>query len=302
MPIPKYHEIMLPLLKLYSDNQLHYRKDFLDTIINHFKLTESEKLETIKAGHSRIWDRIQWAIMYLKSAELLESPNRGFSKISQRGLDILKLNLTELNKEILLDLYPDLMQKKFWNPALRDSKTSNINTLEIDLETTPDESLQAILEQKESLVKAEILESIKGLSPRQFEFLVVKILLAMGYGTEEFSKTTSFTNDGGIDGIIQADELGFDKIYIQAKKYEGNVGRPDIQRFVGAMVGTNKGVFITTSDFASSVVEYLNSRQENVILINGEKLVDLMYRHNQGVTVIEKIELKRLDTDFFEEM
>lgn len=124
----------------------------------------------------------------------------------------------------------------------------------------------------------------------------------MGYGTEEFSLTTQYSNDGGIDGVIQADELGFEKIYIQAKKYEGNVGRPDIQKFIGAMTGTNKGVFITTSDFATSVMDYLKSRQENVVLINGKNLVKLMYKYNQGVTVRNTVEIKGLDSDYFEEL
>jgi restriction system protein len=210
------------------------------------------------------------------------------------------MNLGDLYPDKIKELFPDVMETKFWNSDLRDksNRSSEIDNV-TESEVTPDESLDTILNQKEVLVKSEILESINNLTPRQFETLVVKVLVAMNYGT---GIVTNYTNDGGIDGIIQADELGFEKIYIQAKKYSGNVGRPDIQKFVGAMTGTNKGVFITTSDFATSVSDYLKSRQENIILINGEKLVELMYKHNQGVSVIQNIEIKRIDTDFFDEL
>lgn len=303
MPIPKFHEIMLPLLELYSDNQLHHRKDFVEKISNYFNLTESERQENVKSGWTRVWDRVAWAQTYLKTSNLLDSPKRGHYKITNRGHEVLKMKLKNIKPDQIKKMFPDVMETKFWNPELRSqSKKININQLEIEAESTPDETLDIILNQKEILIKSEILESINNLTPRQFENLVVKLLIAMGYGTEEFSSTTSYTNDGGIDGIIQADELGFEKIYIQAKKYEGNIGRPDIQKFVGSMTGTNKGVFITTSDFATSVIDYLKSRQENIRLINGNKLVDLMYKHNQGVSIVENIEIKRLDSDYFEEL
>lgn len=300
MSIPKFYELMLPLLKLYGDKNLHHRKEFIDQISNQFSLTNEEKLETVKSGHLRIWDRMSWAQMFLKASNLIESKQRGYYSITKRGLEVLNLNLSELYPDKIRELYPDVMETKFWNPDLREKSNKFLEVESIiELETTPDESLDTILNQKESIVKTEILESINNLSPRQFENLVVKVLEAMKYGE---GIVTNYTNDGGIDGIIQADELGFERIYIQAKKYSGNVGRPDIQKFVGAMTGTNKGVFITTSDFATSVSDYLKSRQENIILINGDKLVELMYKHNQGVSVIQNIKIKRIDTDYFDEL
>ena len=303
MPIPKFHQIMLPLLQLFSDQKPYHKSHFVDQISDYFSLTEAERVEKVSNGYPRIANRTSWALTFLKKGKLLESKQRGYYLITDRGLEVLNMNLTGFTPSTIIDLYPDVLETKFWNPKLREKYKSKIEPTEsienIETETTPDESLESILSQKESLVKSEILDSINSLNPRQLEFLVVKVLVAMGYGT---GIVTNYTNDGGIDGIIQADELGFEKIYIQAKKYEGNVGRPDIQRFVGAMVGTSKGVFITTSDFAVSVSEYLKSRQENIILINGEKLVDLMYRHNQGVSVIQNIEIKRLDSDYFEEL
>jgi restriction system protein len=300
MSIPKFYELMLPLLKLYGDKKIHTRFEFIDQISGEFNLSEAEKQEKVNSGKTRISDRMYWAITFLKTSGLLEQPKRGLHNITDRGLSVLAMNLESLYPDKIKELFPDVMETKFWNPNLRDklSKSPELDNV-TESEITPDESLTSIINQKESLVKFDILESINGLTPRQFENLVVKVLVAMNYGT---GIVTNYTNDGGIDGIIQADELGFEKIYIQAKKYEGNVGRPDIQKFVGAMTGTNKGVFITTSDFANSVREYINSRQENIILVNGEKLVELMYKHNQGVSVIQNIEIKRIDTDFFEEL
>ncbi len=304
MSIPKFHEIMLPLLKMYSDGQIHHRKEFLESISTHFNLIEEDKNEKVKSGWSRIWDRTSWALQYLFKAGFLCSPSRGYFQITERGQEVLSRNLESLTLELIKKLYPDVLETTFFNPELATKKEKNqeLNNDIIDSEQTPDELLEGIIDQKLVESYSEIQDQIKNISPRAFEFLVNKLLIAMGYGTEEFSKTTSFTNDGGIDGIIQADELGFDKIYVQAKKYEGNVGRPDIQKFVGAMTGTNKGVFITTSSFASSVKEYLNSRQENVMLIDGTKLIELMYKHNQGVSVRRTIEIKTLDSDYFEEL
>jgi restriction system protein len=300
MSIPKFYELMLPLLKLYGDKNIHPRNEFIESIATEFKLTSEEVSEKVSNGNSRISDRVYWAITFLKNGGLLDQPKRGLYNITERGLNVLSMNLDSLYPKKIKELFPEVMEKKFWNSDLRDKSSKSLKIESIsELETTPDESLDTILNQKESIVKSEILDSINNLSPRQFETLVVKVLVAMNYGT---GIVTNYTNDGGIDGIIQADELGFEKIYIQAKKYSGNVGRPDIQKFVGAMTGTNKGVFITTSDFATSVSDYLKSRQENIVLINGDKLVELMYKHNQGVSVIQTIEIKRIDSDFFDEL
>ena len=301
MAIPKYHELILPLLKAYKDGEIHHRKEFTDYLADLYNLTEDERSVVISSGHhTRFWDRIHWALTFLKKSWLLNSPKRGFYQITKRGLDVLKMNFSELNDKKIKELFPELMETPFWNPSLRDNK-SHANETPLS-EQTPDETLEFILNEKESLVKSELTEQIKNISPRSFEILVTKLLVAMKYGTEEFSVTTSYTNDNGIDGIIQSDELGFEKIYVQAKKYEWSVGRPDMQKFVWAMTGTSKGVFITTSDFSSWVFEYLKSRQEKVILINGVKLVDLMYRYNQWVSVRETIELKWIDWDYFEEL
>ncbi len=300
MPIPKFHEIMLPLLKKYQDGKTYHATAFIEELTDEFRLSPSERLEKVSSGKTRITDRILWAYTFLYKLGFLSRPSRANYTITPRGSEFLKLDWKEINFEKLKQLYPDILEDKFWQK--NNSFKSEKELKATEAESTPDEILTAIINQKILETQSEILEQIKNISPRSFENLVVKLLVAMGYGTEEFSLTTSYTNDGGIDGIVQADELGFEKVYIQAKKYESNVGRPDIQKFVGAMTGTNKGVFITTAKFASSVTEYLKSRQENIVLIDGEKMVHLMYKYNQGVSVRQTITLKAIDTDYFEEL
>lgn len=300
MAIPKFDDLMLPVLKLHWDQKEHHRKEFVEILTKQLNLTEEDKNSEIRPGHSRFWDRIHWATIILRHWGMLESTRRWYNKITALGTKTLAMNLSYLWPKKIEEINPEVKNTPFWNPRLRDSKNGiEENSLN---EQTPDETLKFILREKESLVKSELTEQIKNISPRSFEILVTKLLVAMKYGTEEFSITTSYTNDNWIDGIIQSDELGFEKIYVQAKKYEWSVGRPDMQKFVWAMTGTSKGVFITTSDFSSWVFEYLKSRQEKVILINGIKLVDLMYRYNQWVSVRDTIELKWIDGDYFEEL
>lgn len=303
MPIPKYHQFMLPLLKRFADGGVYYRYQFVDQLSDEFDLTPEERAETISNGLTRVADRIGWATSFLKKGGLLSSAKKGYHQVTKQGLDTIKLNLLALTPEKIIELYPDVLNDPFYNPKLRQKgKVSSSVEVISSTELTPDEILEQAIQDTEARLSGEILDQINLVSPRQFERLVVKLLIAMGYGTAEFSMATRYVNDGGIDGIIQADELGFEKIYVQAKKYEGNVGRPDIQKFIGAMTGTNKGVFITTSDFAPSVIDYLHSRQENVVLINGQDMVNFMYKYNQGVSVRRVIEIKSIDSDYFEEL
>jgi restriction system protein len=298
MPIPKFQEILLPLLQKFSDSKEHHRNDFVDILADDFTLTNEEKSVKIKAGSTQFSNRVHWALTFLKHSNLLQSTKRGYYTITDNGLKILSSDYNELTVKILIKTFPELNETPFWNNKLR--KNGDVENERVsDSEFTPEENIEQNVAQIESSVILQLLDSVKKLKPIQFENLVVRLLVAMNYGT---GMVTNYTNDAGVDGIIQADELGLDKIYVQAKKYEANVGRPDIQKFVGAMTGTNKGVFITTSDYSNSVQEYLNTRQENVILINGEKLVQLMYEYNQGVSVRKNIEIKALDNDYFDEL
>ena len=301
MSIPLYTDIFIPLLNLYSDNQIHHKYDFNLKIYEHFNVSEAEQNQKLKSGNSTVENRISWATTFLFKAKLITRTSRSNYQITERGIEFLKLKWTEYDFNRLYEIYPDLLEDLFWNPKLRNTDTDPsitvINNNSADF--TPDELLDQVVKQNQSGLYSDLETQIKNITPRAFEKLVVDLLVKMKYGTEEFSKTTSYTNDKGIDGIVQADILGFEKIYVQAKKYEGNVGRPDIQNFVGSMRG-NKGVFITTSSFAPSVNEYLRERREIVQLIDGQKLIELMYQFNLGVSVKSIVEVKGLDQDYFD--
>lgn len=292
--LPTFQEIMLPLLKCFSDGKEHHRYHFTETLAKHFNI-DLEKTDLPKFKN-----RIAWAFTFLKAGKILENSSRGVYKITDRGTHIISLNLTELTPHKIEELFPDVMQTRFWNPKLREDHEEAVVLLDASKSQTPEETINIAVDQIKEQTISDLEEYVQKITPRAFEFLVVKLLTAMGYGTEEFNRTTSYTNDAGIDGVIQSDVLGFETIYIQAKKYEGTVGRPDMQKFIGAMSGTTKGVFITTSTFANSVREYLKERQEKVILIDGEKMLELMYKYNLGLSVEKVYQTKKVDSDFFE--
>jgi restriction system protein len=317
--IPTAQELLYFVFQQFVDQKPHHCTEFIDIVIQKYNLDPDLMANPVfngrnnnpwSSGRRLVLDRVYWARTFLFKANLLDRTARGYYKINQRGQKLVDDKIIFSEAGELIQIYPDLMQDPFWNVELRVKKDKNMKSQVVGFESetstlsdiSPDEQLKNILFQSEAQVIDELTAQINEISPRGFEFLVVKLLVAMGYGTEEFSSTTSYTNDGGIDGIVQADELGFDRIYIQAKKYSGNVGRPDLQKFVGAMNTTNKGIFITTSDFAPSVKDYLKTRQENIVLINGQKLAELMYKYNQGVSVRQIIEIKGIDTDYFEEL
>ena len=301
MSIPLYTDIFIPLLNLYSDNQIHHKYDFNLKIYEHFNVSEAEQNLKLKSGNSTVENRISWATTFLFKAKLITRTSRSNYKITERGIEFLKLKWTEYDFNRLYEIYPDLLEDLFWNPKLRNTDSdASLNVIEENTEDyTPDELLDQVVKKNQSGIYSDLKDQIKNITPRAFEKLVVDLLVKMNYGTEEFSRTTSYTNDKGIDGIVQADILGFEKIYVQAKKYEGKVGRPDIQHFLGSLQG-NKGIFITTSSYSNSVYECVRDSKLVVQLIDGQKLIELMYKFNQGVSVKTTVEVKGIDTDYFE--
>lgn len=299
--LPKFHETFIPILKVLSDGKVYHYKDLVRKVRDEFYSDLPSNISDQvydTTGLNVLSNRIGWGFRYLKQGKIVIYPRRGHVQITDKGKSILKKGSYTLQ---------ELKQDKDWieHEMAKEKKKSQKLLEDIQVEknqSTPDELISQATSEIESEVQSQILDEIQKISYQAFEVLVVKLLVAMGYGTEEFSINTSYTNDGGIDGIIQADELGFEKIYVQAKKYTGNIGRPDIQKFVGAMTGTQKGVFITTSDFAKSVQEYISTRPESIMLINGQELVELMYKYSQGVSIKSTIEIKSLDSDFWEEL
>lgn len=292
---------MLPLLKYLADQQEHSLRDVIDSLTTSFELCELEKQKLLPSGKQAIFDnRVGWARTYLKKAVLLESSKRGFFQITVRGSEVLKQNPQSIDIKYLNQFPEFIAFKNKTSPEI----TPRIidNGIEVK-QKTPQEYLEdAYLEIKQGLAD-EIITRIKACSPSFFERLVVQLLVKMGYGgsIKDAGQAVGRSGDGGIDGIIKEDKLGLDVIYIQAKRWEGTVGRPEIQRFVGALHGfkSRKGVFMTTSSFSTEAIDYVSKIDNKIILINGDRLAQLMLDYSVGVSTVEMYELKKIDEDFF---
>ena len=298
MPIPDYQAIMLPLLKFAGDKQEHSLREAVSILAKQFLLTEDEKKELLPSGgEGRFYNRVSWARTYLKKAELLKYPRRGFFTITERGINLLSNRPQDINTKFLKK-YDEFIQ---FIEIKNDSSLENI--VKETIVETPEEILESAHQKLQENLSAEILENIKKCSPYFFEYLVVDLLVSMGYGgsRKEAGQAVGKSGDEGIDGIIKEDRLGLDVIYIQAKRWDNIVGRPEIQKFAGALLGQNakKGIFITTSDFTKGAVDYVTRIDSKIILINGSRLTELMIEHNVGVTPITRYEVKKIDSDYF---
>jgi len=299
--IPDYQSIMLPLLKLTSDKKEHKINDAVDQLADQFKLTDEERKELLPSGQTFIFgNRVAWARTYLKKAGLLDSPKRGIVLITKRGQDILKSNPKEINISTLKQ-FPEFLE--FQNIKKEDNGSAD--QIEITSQVTPEESLELAYQQLRKTLAQDLINRIITLSPAFFEKLVVELLVKMGYGgsIKDAGKAIGKSGDEGIDGTIKEDRLGLDIIYIQAKRWQpGNcVGRPEIQKFVGALAGqgAKKGIFITTSSFSKDAIDYMPRNETKIVLIDGVQLAQLMIDFNIGVASVNTYELKRIDNDYF---
>jgi len=303
MSIPKHDEIRVPALEFLLKNGKTRLKDIEKPLADFFQLNPEELSEMYSSGNGPVfYDRISWALSYLSMAGLVNKPKRGIYEISQKGTDLLK------KPEKINQFIQDQIDKR--EPVKREKKDNAIISDELNSELTPQERLFASFDKIKKSIYNEIIQTILSKSPFEFERLVVMLLQKMGYGGEiENSGTvTKPTNDGGIDGIIKEDVLGFGRILIQAKRYapENTIGRKEIQEFVGALAvaQSTKGVFITTSSFKSSAVEYVDNLNvsNTIILIDGEQLAKYLYDYGVGMQVEQTIEIKKLDSDFWDTM
>ena len=302
MPIPEYQTIMLPLLEFAGDKQEHSLREAISFLANKFNLTEEETKELLPSGkQSTFNNRVGWAGTYLKKAKLLNSTRRGYFKITPRGITVLAKRPQLLNVKFL-EQYDEFIT---FRQSRNNTNKKNNWPQDYTENNTPEEALENAHQQLQETLAIEILENIKQCSPNFFESLVVDLLVSMGYGgsRKEAGQAVGKSGDGGIDGIIKEDRLGLDIIYIQAKCWENVVGRPEIQKFAGALQGqrSKKGIFITTSDFTKDAIEYVSKIDTKIILLNGNRLTELMIEHNVGVTSIAKYEVKRIDSDYFVE-
>ncbi len=305
MAIPKYDEIQIPALKILSDGKSRKRVEIEVPLSEHFKLTEEERARMYDSGNGPVFmDRVQWALSYLNMAGLVTKPKRGIYQINKEGRKIL--NNPESIKDYIADKLQDREPTKKKNSNNKNASSSE----QIDTDLTPEEALFTSYQGIRKTVYREILDTILSKTPREFEKLVVQLLQKMGYGGEikNAGQVTQYSNDKGIDGIIREDVLGFGRINIQAKRYaiHNKVPREDIQKFVGALAvaQSDKGVFITTSDFTKGAYEYCESLNSTtkIVLINGTKLAEYIYDYNLGIQTERIIEIKKLDSDYWDNM
>lgn len=299
MPIPRMKELMLPLLRQIGDGKEYSRRDLINRLAEEFMLTDAERKKLVPSGTDFVFDnRVAWATTRLRKALLLESPRRGWVRITPRGLDVLREKPERIDRAFL---------RRFEEYCAWVEGTSGRKDEDRGAEDdqSPEESLGRAYEDLKKSVLAELLENMKKASPAFFERLVIKLLVAMGYGGsfEEARQAVGGSGDEGIDGIINEDRLGLDVVYIQAKRWEHPVGRPEIQKFAGALQGyrARKGVFLTTSTFTEDARKYVERIDSKIVLIDGERLAQLMFEHDVGVSTVDTYEVKKMDSDFFSE-
>ncbi len=299
MPIPDYQALMLPLLKITADQKPHKLSEVVERLTVEFNLTPEECSQLLPSGASTlIKSRVGWARSYLKQAGLIEYPQRGFFSITSKGLEILKTNVERIDVKYLTQF---LEFRDFLNRTRVREEGAEVDSISM----TPLEQIERAYEQLQTSLAEDLLQKVKAASPAFFERLVVDVLLAMGYGgsLKDAARVIGKSGDGGIDGIIKQDKLGLDVIYVQAKRWEATVGRPEIQKFVGALQGVRarKGVFITTSNFSSEARDYVKNLDVKVVLIDGLLLTDLMIENNVAVSVQRRLDIRKMDEDYFTE-
>ena len=300
--VPKFDCFFTPYLKCLSDGNVHKNKDLVEYAIQYFGLSEEDAQERIaNQSQTQVYNRVLWAGTYLRKAGLTEKSMSGQYKITAEGQK--RLNAGEVTLRTLAE-YPAFVE--FYGRKPKGSpkqKKEVISTEEMD--KTPIEVLEEAYSQLNNQLANEVLASLMEVSPQKFEQIVVDVLVAMGYGgsIEDAGTVTAYVKDDGIDGVIKEDKLGLDKIYVQAKRWSNCVGQPEIQKFVGALVGqgAKKGVFITTSYFSKEARQFQPKGDVKVVLIDGKELANYMIECNVGVSLKQSYLIKRLDTDYFEE-
>lgn len=305
MAIPDYQTLMLPLLALTSNGAERRFRDTVEVLAVEFQLTADERSELLPSGTAPTFDnRVGWARTYLKQAGLVESPKRGVLRITERGRAVLAKKPPRIDVKFL-DQFQEF--RDFRTKRSDDNATAGVKheptVTHLESETPEDQLASAYRRLRQDL-ELELLVQVKSSTPAFFERLVIDLLVAMGYGgsRQDAGRAIGKSGDGGIDGIIKEDKLGLDVIYLQAKRWDSAIGRPEVQKFAGALQGhrASKGVFITTSCYTKEALEYVNVINSKIILIGGQELAALMIDHNVGVSAVGMYELKKIDADYFE--
>ncbi|MGO9481107.1 MAG: restriction endonuclease [Candidatus Kryptoniota bacterium] len=301
MPVPDFQSFFKPLLDIASDGSEHSVRDARDQIAQMMGISDADRAEKLASGIQTKFDnRIGWAKSYFVQARVLETTRRGYFRITDRGRELHREGLQRIDVAVL-NRFPEFVE---FHTAER-APTEGNGTEVLHVVSTPEETLQEAYHGIRSQLASDLIERVKANSPQFFERLVVELMVAMGYGgsIEDAGQAIGGIGDEGVDGIIKEDRLGLDVIYIQAKRWEGTVGRPEIQQFVGALHGkrAKKGVFITTGHFSDDARIYVETIDPKVILIDYKALANYMIDFNLGVTPASIYEIKRIDSDFFAE-
>jgi len=302
--IPDYQTVMLPLLRYAGDGEEHSLRETIDALADEFALTPDERKALLPSGQQRVFaNRVGWARTYLTKAGLLEKTRRSHWTISERGRQVLAANPARIDVKFLRQ-FEEFLEFQ----ALKGTRSgAGVSTTEVtaDQDTTPEESLEAAYGRLRDALVGEVIQQVKSAPPSLFETIVVELLLKMGYGgsRQDAGRAIGRSGDEGIDGIIKEDRLGLDIIYIQAKRWEATVGRPEVQKFAGALQGqrAKKGIMITTSSFSSEARDFVSKIDNKIVLLDGEELAEYMIDHNLGVSPMANYEVKKIDTDYFTE-
>lgn len=302
MAVPKYYEFYNAFLESVSDGEIHVYNECKEYVAKKMKLSKSDMTQQTASGYALWVNRLGWCTTYLKKAGLITSPARSTFQITAEGIKLLgeKLPITDA---LLIERYPSFAE--FKSPKSKGVQPSKTTPAKEESEETPQETFERVYQEINEKLSDEVLNAVLSMSPSFFERLVVQLMEAMGYGGYAGAGfVTKASGDNGIDGVINEDQLGFNVIYIQAKRWAPDtvIGKPEIQKFVGALMGPpriEKGLYITTAKFSKGAEEY--ARAQHVILVNGEMLSELMIKFNLGVTTQNTYQIKRIDTDFFED-
>lgn len=306
MSIPTFQQFFLPLLQCLADGRERRIQDCADGFANVLELSEADRNQLLESGRQTIFDnRSHWAATYLGKAGLIVLPKRGMRQITERGLAAIRdADSGAVINNAYLRRFPEFVAFETKNHNESEEK-NNDHPKPDNAEKTPLESIEAGYQSLHAALASDLLERIKGGSPRFFEQLVLDLLVAMGYGGSRLdaAEAVGRSGDEGVDGIIKEDKLGLDSIYLQAKRWESPVGRPVVQGFAGSLEGhrARKGVFITTSKFSQDAHEYVRRIEKKIVLIDGQQLSSLMVEHGVGVTDVAIYHIKRIDEDYFEE-
>lgn len=299
MAIPDFQSLMLPLLIFAGDGKEHSLREAIEALAVKFRLNDEERHELLPSGRQATFDnRVGWSRTYLKKAGLLLSPKRSYFQITDRGRAVLDRQPASINVAYLRQ-FPEFQEFQ-----LGQGKDTEIVLPEETERITPEESIETAYQRARAGLAAELLQTIKECSSEFFERLVVDLLVKMGYGgtRKDAGRAIGKSGDGGIDGIINEDRLGLDVVYIQAKRWDStSVGRPEIQKFAGALQGqrARKGIFLTTSTFSRDAHDFASRIDSKIVLMDGETIAQLMIDYGVGVNTVATYELKRIDSDYF---